>query len=128
MFTIMRIIRILRLVRLVRVLKVFQQLHLLVAGLSNATRTLLWVGLMFFILLYTCAIFTTLTIGHEDDAYNKYFMEKEWDHEKYFGNIWRTMFTLFQVLTLDHWAEEVVRHVTQVGVVPAPRPGPMIKC
>jgi voltage-gated sodium channel len=106
-------VRILRLVRLIRILKVFSQLFLLVSGLTNAMRTLFWVAVMLFICLYTCAIFLTLTVGHDDNTYNPYFKEHGWDHEEYFGDIWSSMFSLFQITTLDHWAEDIARHVMQ---------------
>ncbi|CAD7962108.1 unnamed protein product [Amoebophrya sp. A25] len=114
-FTVFRVIRILRLVRIIKILKVFHQLFLLVSGLSNAMRTLFWVAVMLFIMLYTCAIYMTLVIGHDDETFNPYFMKRGWDHEEYFGNIWRSMFTLFQVCTLDHWSEEIARHILQVA-------------
>ncbi|CAD7926248.1 unnamed protein product [Amoebophrya sp. A120] len=112
--TVFRVIRILRLVRIIKILKVFHQLFLLVSGLSNAMRTLFWVAVMLFIMLYTCAIYMTLIIGHDDINFNPYFMKKGWDHEEYFGNIFKSMFTLFQVCTLDGWSENVARHILQV--------------
>mmetsp|Transcript_19132 Transcript_19132/g.47830 ORF Transcript_19132/g.47830 Transcript_19132/m.47830 type:complete len:481 (+) Transcript_19132:751-2193(+) len=113
-FTVFRVIRILRLVRIIKILQGFHQLFLLVSGLANAMRTLFWVAVMLFIMLYTCAIYMTLIIGHDDESFNPYFLKKGWDHEEYFGNIWRSMFTLFQVCTLDGWSENVARHILEV--------------
>lgn len=112
MASMLRIIRMMRLVRLIRLLKVFKELWLIINGLFQSVKTLGWVVMMMSVFLYVCAIFTTLVIGHEDAIYDPYFeTSKGWDHEEYFGSVPRSMFTLFQVLTLDRWAEDVARHV-----------------
>merc|ERR1719443_2861449 len=38
-------------------------------------------------------------------------MSGGWDHEKYFGSMVVSMFTLFQVMMFDNWCNGVVRHV-----------------
>jgi len=120
MLTVLRFVRILRLVRIVKILKVFRQLTMLVLGLSHALRTLFWIAIVLFVVLYTFAIFCVLIIGQNDEEYNPYFLKSAkqhgvgWDHEVYFGTIWRSMFTLFQICTLDKWAEDVARHVMEV--------------
>ena len=58
------------------------------------------------------AIITTTVIGHNDELYDPYFAKSGgWDHEVYFATVWRSTFTLFQIMTLDQWNESVVRHV-----------------
>jgi len=112
MASMLRIIRMMRLVRLIRLLKVFKELWLIINGLFQSVKTLGWVVLMMSVFIYVCAIFCTLVVGHEDAIYDPYFQtSKGWDHEEYFGSVPRSMFTLFQVLTLDRWSEDVARHV-----------------
>jgi len=54
-----------------------------------------------------------LEVGQDDETYNDYYVRTGWDHETYFRNIPRAMFTLFQTITLDCWAEDVVRHISE---------------
>jgi hypothetical protein len=53
----------------------------------------------------------------KNERYNPYFRESGWDHEDWFGTVGKSMFTLFQVVTGDKWAEDVVRHVVRIGVI-----------
>jgi voltage-gated sodium channel len=107
----LRFVRLLRLVRLVRLFKIFKELWLVANGLINAMKTLLWVCVMIFIVCYIAGIFTTLIIGHNDKIFDPYFRSSGWDHEIYFATVPRSVFTLFQVITLDQWSDGVARHV-----------------
>lgn len=82
------------------------------SGLLEAAKTLLWVCVVLFVLLYIGGVFTTILIGKRDDIYDPYFRESRvWDHEEYFGTVPRSMFTLFQMVTLDNWSDSIARHV-----------------
>ena len=62
--------------------------------------------------LYICAIFTTIWIGHNSALYYQYFVDSDgWDYRGYFRTVWRSTFTLIQILTFDEWSERIVRHV-----------------
>mmetsp|Transcript_35360 Transcript_35360/g.101685 ORF Transcript_35360/g.101685 Transcript_35360/m.101685 type:complete len:582 (-) Transcript_35360:140-1885(-) len=115
----LRFVRLLRLVRLVRLFKIFKELWLVANGLINAMKTLLWVCVMIFIVCYIAGIFTTLWIGHNDSIYDPYFRKTGWDHEIYFATVPRSLFTLFQVVTLDQWSDSIARHVikNQPGMI-----------
>lgn len=67
-----------------------------------------------FFFLYMCAVFLTTLVGKNDDVYDVEPLPLEgpkWEYKRYFGNIPRSMFTLFQILTLDNWCDEIVRPV-----------------
>lgn len=114
LISMLRFLRLLRLIRLIRLLSLFKELWLVAQGLFESAKTLCWVALMIIIFLYICAIFTTLVIGKDDELYDPYFIESGgWDHEEYFATVPRSMFTLFQIVTFESWAERVVRHVMQ---------------
>jgi len=109
----LRVIRMMRLVRLIRLLPRFKELWLIVNGLAHSLKTLAWVSLLLIVVLYFFAIFATQQIGQNDEVYNEYYTKSGgyWDHEIYFGTVPRSMFTLFQMCTLDNWSENIVRHV-----------------
>ncbi len=60
MLTTLRIIRLLRLGKLMRIMRSFKELWLIVNGLLDSLKTLGWVSLLLVLLLYVCAIFTTI--------------------------------------------------------------------
>jgi len=107
MMSFLRLVRLLRVVRVVRVLTFFRELWLMVRGMVLAIPALGWVALLIMIELYVAALLITSVVGHDcQEAY------VEWgDCEAYFGNIPFSMLTLFQVVTLDGWAENIARPI-----------------
>jgi voltage-gated sodium channel len=112
-FTVLRTLRAVKLVRLIQMFPVFRELWLLVGGLVNSLKALGWVGLIVVMVLYVCGIVVTAEIGKNDEVYaiGPSYDGEVWPYKKYFGTVWRSMFTLFQVLTLDSWCDGIVRHV-----------------
>ncbi|KAF4666282.1 hypothetical protein FOZ61_009971 [Perkinsus olseni] len=112
MLTSLRVIRLLRLGRLVHLLRSFKELWLIIMGLVDSLKTLGWVCLLLLLVLYVCGIFTTIQIGQDTDTYGEYRISSGgWDHKEYFGTVLRSMYTLFQIVTLENWADGIVRHV-----------------
>lgn len=93
----LRILRILRVIRFFKLVKSFEQLRLIISGVVNAMKTVLWVIVLLILLLYMCAIFTTTQIGTSP----------------YFSTIPESMVSLWQIATLDNWAEAIVRPITE---------------
>lgn len=102
-FTVLRSLRLVRLARAVRLFPAFKEMWLLVRGLMSSMTTMFWMMLIVMCLIYVFAIISTELIGkHEafkDDAYA---------HEL-FGDLLKSMFTLFQLMTLDTWADLIAR-------------------
>jgi Ca2+-binding EF-hand superfamily protein len=102
-FTVLRSLRLVRLARAVRLFPAFKELWLLVRGLMTSMTTLFWMMIIVMLLIYVFGIIATELIGkHEafkDDAYA---------HEL-FGDLLKSMFTLFQLMTLDTWADLIAR-------------------
>jgi len=120
MLSTLRVIRMFRLVRLIRLLRMFKELWLVVNGLMESLKTLCWVSLLLLLFLYICAIYTTMQIGQNHQIYDEYYKDSGgWDHEEFFGTVPKSMYTLFQVLTLENWADGIARHVLskQPGMV-----------
>jgi voltage-gated sodium channel len=112
MFSTLRVVRMFRLVRLIRLLKMFKELWLVVNGLVESLKTLGWVSILLLLFLYIMAILTTMQIGQAHNLYDAYhIISGGWDHEEYFGTVPKSMYTLFQVLTLENWADGIARHV-----------------
>jgi voltage-gated sodium channel len=112
-FLVLRALRIVGVIRLVRMYPAVRELWLLVGGLSNSIKALGWVGAIVLLLLYVCSIVVTTEIGQNVETYGTgpSYDGTVWPYDKYFGTVWRSVFTLFQVLTLDNWCDNVVRHV-----------------
>jgi voltage-gated sodium channel len=110
--SVLRVVRMLRLVRLIRLFRVFKELWLVVSGLIESMRTLGWVSILLVLFVYVCGIFVTMQIGHNPEQYDEYkLLSGGWDHQEYFGTVTRSMYTLFQVITLESWSSGIARHV-----------------
>lgn len=61
------------------------------------------VSMLLFLVIYTCAILATSLFGHSSQV-----------GEEHFGNLGRSMYSMFQIMTLDSWSDGVVRELVEV--------------
>jgi len=102
-------------VRMIRGLKIFYSLWMVMEGLLDSLRTMAWVMLMLFIIVYCCAVaLTTLVWGQADHVD---FVQQHWkDADVYMGSVFRSMWTVMQVVTLDAWAADIARPLSEVSL------------
>lgn len=102
---VLRCVRIFRLVRLLRLFRMFKPLWLLVCGIANSMRTVIWAWLVIGIVVYMFGLIFVRTL-------DPYSLEDPEVREHY-GSVGRSMFTIFQVVTLEDWpsvAAVAIRH------------------
>eukprot|EP00746_Dinoflagellata_sp_MGD_P147712 gnl/MRDRNA2_/MRDRNA2_80038_c0_seq1.p1 gnl/MRDRNA2_/MRDRNA2_80038_c0~~gnl/MRDRNA2_/MRDRNA2_80038_c0_seq1.p1 ORF type:complete len:553 (+),score=95.79 gnl/MRDRNA2_/MRDRNA2_80038_c0_seq1:146-1804(+) len=110
MLSILRILRVARVLRLIKVMKIFKELWLLFHGLFKALSVLIWVVVLLFMVIYIVALVMTTNIGHECGGGGF----EVWDQcYELFGSMPRSMYTLFQVMTLESWSMAVARPVLE---------------
>eukprot|EP00746_Dinoflagellata_sp_MGD_P002869 gnl/MRDRNA2_/MRDRNA2_105609_c0_seq1.p1 gnl/MRDRNA2_/MRDRNA2_105609_c0~~gnl/MRDRNA2_/MRDRNA2_105609_c0_seq1.p1 ORF type:complete len:567 (-),score=106.78 gnl/MRDRNA2_/MRDRNA2_105609_c0_seq1:520-2220(-) len=103
----LRILRILRVARVARLLKVFKELWMIVQGIWNSLSALFWVICLLTLVVYTSSILCVNVIGDskkypsrsEDDQ--DLIEWQEWNNYQYFGNMRRSMYTLFNLVMLS---------------------------
>eukprot|EP00746_Dinoflagellata_sp_MGD_P076289 gnl/MRDRNA2_/MRDRNA2_30718_c0_seq1.p1 gnl/MRDRNA2_/MRDRNA2_30718_c0~~gnl/MRDRNA2_/MRDRNA2_30718_c0_seq1.p1 ORF type:complete len:425 (+),score=78.37 gnl/MRDRNA2_/MRDRNA2_30718_c0_seq1:685-1959(+) len=100
-----RLFRLFRLARLVRLFAIFKQLWLFVVGIAQAMSIIGWGLLLTFLVTYIAAIFVTRQLDDLSENDELIF--------HYFGTLFRSMFTLFQMSTGDGWASMVARPVIE---------------
>ncbi|CAD7926246.1 unnamed protein product [Amoebophrya sp. A120] len=93
---------------------VFTSLVLMSRGIGDSLKTLLWVFVVVFLLMYVMGILMVLQVGQNDEEYNNYYLKTGWDHEEYFANVLLACFTMFQVVTRDKWSEQITRHIGEL--------------
>merc|ERR1719265_2622275 len=92
---------------MIRLLRAFKQLWLIVKGLLASVKTIFWAFLLLVMIYYVFGIFFTQMIGSNLDAgYLRQIDEvppgtiinyhPDFDKYQYFGNMMRSMFTLFE--------------------------------
>eukprot|EP00930_Biecheleria_cincta_P022563 TRINITY_DN16470_c0_g1_i2.p1 TRINITY_DN16470_c0_g1~~TRINITY_DN16470_c0_g1_i2.p1 ORF type:complete len:598 (-),score=127.84 TRINITY_DN16470_c0_g1_i2:72-1865(-) len=98
-----RIFRLLRLVTIVRLLRFFKELWLLAANIMTSIRTVFWAWLLMSLLIYIFALVFYRTLkpqtclaGSDSDGSAL---------RMYFGDLPSTMFTSFQLTTLEDWPD-----------------------
>jgi len=106
--TVFRALRLMRLVRVVQRVESFKEMWLLLRGLSESGRTLLWTVLVIFFITYVFAIFGVVLISTKlkedlDDAPSGVDTEVLRELVSFTDGVMPFMFTLIQVLTLDSW-------------------------
>ncbi|KAF4660759.1 hypothetical protein FOL47_007027, partial [Perkinsus chesapeaki] len=103
---VLRALRILRLMEVVATIPVFRELWILVNGMMESARATVWVAALLALLLYVFGvIFAALVPLEGIDYYNEW----GWNGQTYWGSVGKSMFTLFQVVTLDDWSSNIAR-------------------
>lgn len=113
LISVLRLVRLFRLVRLVRFMKMFRELYLLINGFIDAIKVLSWIFVLLFVILYCSGIFCTNIIGESCDEYALIDdpILINWRCDAMFGNIRKSMYTLFQVLCEAGSHDSVIRPV-----------------
>lgn len=106
---ILRALRVARVARLARIAAFFKELHLLWGALLNSLRSLFWLLILMLTVMYISAVMLTRLIGkngvYDDDPALRA------DIELWFGSVSGSMYTLFQIMTLESWSMGIVRPV-----------------
>ncbi|MFP4130235.1 MAG: ion transporter [Halorhodospira sp.] len=91
------VLRALRILRLLRLFSYVPQLRLVVESLMRSLPGIGWVGALLLLVFYVFAVMGT-------ELYGEAFPQ-------WFGSIGASMYTLFQVMTLESWSEAIARPV-----------------
>lgn len=93
------VLRALRVLRVLRLVTILPSLRRVVAGLITALPGMGSITLLLGIIFYVFAVMATKLFGE--------------DFERLFGTLGASAFTLFQIMTLEGWANEIVRPVME---------------
>lgn len=93
------ILRALRILRVLRLLSMVPQLRLVVEALLHSLPGIGSIALLMVVIYYVAAVMATGLFGVA--------------HPEWFGSIWHSMYTLFQVMTLESWSMGIVRPVME---------------
>jgi hypothetical protein len=110
-----RFLRVARVLRSIKLFRYFKELYLLINGFFKAFRTLFWIVFLIILTVYVCSIFFTRQIGHNREMYilkgqpEKYgecdVLGQDYDPHDHWGYVPYSMYTLFQIVTLEGWAD-----------------------
>ena len=93
------ILRALRVLRVLRLVANLPRLRMIVESVLRSLPSIGWICGLLFILFYIFSVLTTSLFGK--------------DFPEWFGSIGASMYTLFQVLTLESWSMGIVRPVME---------------
>lgn len=91
------VFRALRIVRTLRLLKSIPKLRIIIESLLHSLPSIGWIAVLLAIVFYTFAIIGTTQFGAE--------------HPKYFGDLSKSFYSLFQIMTLESWSSGIARPI-----------------
>lgn len=94
------VLRALRVLRVLRLVSVVPSMRRVIAALFHAIPGMASIMAVLLVIYYVCSVLATKLFGAEFPAL--------------FGSITASMYTLFQVMTLEGWSQEIVRPVMNV--------------
>ncbi|MAH84792.1 MAG: hypothetical protein CBB68_10730 [Rhodospirillaceae bacterium TMED8] len=93
------VLRALRILRTLRLLSVVPQMRVVIQALLSAMPAMTSIIALISLIFYVSAVLTTNLFGNDFDAW--------------FGSIGRSMYSLFQIMTLESWSMGIVRPVME---------------
>ena len=93
------ILRVFRIFRALRLLYRIPRLRIITESLFNSIPSISWICVLLCIWFYICSVITTNLLGSK--------------FPDWFGSIGKSMYSLFQIMTLESWSMGIVRPVMQ---------------
>eukprot|EP00931_Biecheleriopsis_adriatica_P003546 TRINITY_DN105348_c0_g1_i1.p1 TRINITY_DN105348_c0_g1~~TRINITY_DN105348_c0_g1_i1.p1 ORF type:complete len:479 (-),score=118.36 TRINITY_DN105348_c0_g1_i1:78-1514(-) len=100
----LRIFRLLRVVRSIKGVHAIAGLWLIIQGLLESLKTVIWVAMAMIVFLY-CFGVALVTLAGQEVHIRELWLEAE----IYIGTTPKAMMSMLQVVTFDRWAQDVVR-------------------
>ncbi|MBR1374665.1 MAG: ion transporter [Cardiobacteriaceae bacterium] len=94
-----RVLRVLRVFRVFRLISAFKQMRIVIEAIARAIPGVFWTALLLFIIYYVFAVIGTVMFGEK--------------YQDWFGNLAKSFYTLFQVMTLESWSMGIARPVME---------------
>lgn len=95
------VFRALRILRTLRLLKNVPKLKLIIESLLHAVPSIGWIMILLMIIFYVFAVIGTNIFGSS--------------HPEFFGSFGDSMFTLFQIMTLESWSSGIARPILNLN-------------
>jgi len=112
-----QVLRLARVVRSLRLVRALPRLQLLVDALLRSLPSFGWILALLVLLLYVYSVMGFALFGQNDPVR--------------FGNLWKSMLTMFGILTLEGWIDNMQDQIVGIspdaggGALPSPRAAPV---
>ncbi len=94
------VFRALRIIRVLRLLSIIPKMKMIASALINSFSGMVGVGILLLIFFYIYAVLTTTLFSV--------------DFPEYFGNLGKSFYSLFQIMTLESWSNGIVRPILKL--------------
>jgi len=111
----LRLFRLLRVVRSIQGVKVLAGLWVVIQGLLDSYRTVLWVAFALWVFIFCFGAALCVLGGQDRFAFEFWYLG-----HTYVGSVLRAMLTMLQVATFDRWAADVARPLFHVAPMATP--------
>jgi len=103
-----RIIHVGSFVKRVRFINGFRELWLIMNGIGDTMKSVGWVLLLLMLVLWVFAILITIVVGKADDANAYDYRRSSWTMDDYWGSVFKSLYSMFQVMSRDRWSDSLV--------------------
>merc|ERR1740138_1473004 len=104
----LRVIHLGKFVKSVRLINGFRELWLIMNGIGDTLKSVVWVLFLMMIVIWVFSILITIVVGKatDKDAYD--YQRSRWSMDEYWGSVSKSLYSLFQVMTRDRWSDSLV--------------------
>jgi len=98
----LRIVQIANVARLMRLVRSVRELWLVIAGLTQLCKTVLWVMILLILIFWVVGIMMTIIVGHSEETFD--YSRTHWGKSAYFDTVPKSVYSLFETMTLAKWS------------------------
>lgn len=106
-----RILQFARVARLMRLVRSVRELWLIVAGMTDLCKTVMWVMILLMLIFWIIGILMTVVVGHDDGFFD--YRRSDWGKSEYFDTVPKSVFSLLQIMTLSQWSTIISRPIVE---------------
>lgn len=98
-FNLMRTLRLVRVLRIARTLRLIGELRTIVSSIVSSMKPLFWTGVLLFMVVYVLGVYVTQVVLHQRMDYKEDHKELPPELMLYWGDLIKSIFSLFQSIT-----------------------------
>lgn len=107
----LRILQVANVARLMRLVRSVRELWLVIAGMTQLCKTVLWVMILLILIFWVVGIMMTIIVGHSEEHFD--YSRTHWGKSTYFDTVPKSMYSLFEAMTLAKWSSVMFRPIME---------------
>merc|ERR1719487_2464884 len=77
-------------------------------GIGDTLKSVAWVLILMMLVIWVFSILITIVVGKAEDSGAYDYQRSRWTMDDYWGSVFKSLYSMFQVMTRDRWSDSLV--------------------